>query len=100
MICFRCKAPALEGDLFCGKCGAPLAQSGESVCEKVTMATLDSAFIKERLGIVYFKEGRYGEAQEMFETSLKIKPGNPEVREWIRRVKAKLKKAEHSPSIN
>ena len=98
MTCYRCNSPALEEDRFCGKCGTSLAQRDKATPQKVTMATLDSTFIKERLGIVYFKEERYMEALEMFESSLKMKPDNPVVREWIRKARTKLEETTPSAS--
>ena len=77
MVCARCGSPVGPNDRFCGFCGYNLTVKNES--NFVTMHAMNVRDIQFDLGLLYFKEGKFQEALEIFETIKKKKPDNLQV---------------------
>ncbi len=86
--CPRCgKSHGLD-DRFCGFCGYNLAVSGRSDFE--TMRDLKVSDIQFDLGVLYYNEGKYEQALEVFEKIRAANPENSQVKEMTELARAQL----------
>jgi uncharacterized protein HemY len=97
MKCPHCQYTIHQSDRYCGRCGTKLSGAHRRKEGDETLTTIDSAFIKLRLGIVYFKEEKYREALNMFRASLQLKPENEEIAGWIQKTEKILQNPAASP---
>lgn len=86
--CPRCgKAHGLD-DRFCGFCGYNLAVSSRSDFE--TMRDLKASDIQFDLGVLYYNEGKYEQALEVFERIGAANPENAQVKKMSELARAQL----------
>ena len=90
MVCARCGNPNGSKDRFCGFCGYNLTVKNES--NFVTMHAINARDIQFDLGLLYFKEEKYQEALEIFETIKKQKPDNLQVINMYERAREAVSK--------
>ena len=88
MVCQRCGSPYKSEDRFCGFCGYNLTVKNES--NFVTMHAMNAGDIQFDLAVLYFKEGKYNEALEIFEKIRKEKPDNLQVINMCERAREAL----------
>ncbi len=78
-ICPRCGTGGANGDRFCGFCGYNLTVQNDS--DFVTRQDLKVQDIRFDLAIVYYNEGKYAAAKQIFENVLKEHPEHTQARE-------------------
>ena len=88
MVCHRCGSPYKSEDRFCGFCGYNLSVTNSS--NFVTMHAIHAKDIQYDLGLLYFKEGKYQEALEIFEKIQKETPDNLQVINMYERTREAL----------
>lgn len=88
MVCQRCGSPHKSEDRFCGFCGYNLTVENDS--DFVTMHAINAKDIQFDLGLMYFKEGKYQEALDIFDKIQKEKPDNLQVINMCERTREAL----------
>ena len=88
MTCSRCGKFYNSGDRFCGFCGYNLNVSDTNF---VTLHDLNAQDVQFDLGLLYFKEGKYQDALEIFERMKKKKPDDLQVMNMYERTREALK---------
>lgn len=82
--CEECKNRCYPEDKYCGKCGAKLSTEfktsytnglGNQMIE-ATQATVNTAYIQYKLGLVYYKKGKLNDAIAAWQKALKFDPTN------------------------
>ena len=87
-LCPRCARSCENEDRFCGICGYNLTvQNASDFVTKYAVRVKDIQF---DLGVVYFREGKYQEAFEIFERIHRDDPDNIPVIEMYERTREAL----------
>lgn len=73
-MCPRCGKPYEESDRFCGLCGYNLSVKSDS--NFVTKRDMKVKDIQFDLGLLYFNDGKYQEAYQIFERIYRENPDN------------------------
>ncbi len=89
IFCPRCAKSGNSDDRFCGFCGYNLMVQNAS--DFVTKQSLKVKDIKFDLGLVYFKEGKYQKAFEIFEKIHQSDLSNIQATEMYERARDALK---------
>ena len=71
-ICPRCGTAGAVEDRFCGFCGYNLTVGNKS--DFVTRQDLKTHDVRFDLAVIYFNEGKYAAAKQIFENVLKEHP--------------------------
>ncbi len=86
--CPRCGANVNSQDKFCGFCGFNLSATTNFVAG--TQMEMKLADIHFNLGVVYFKNGKYTKALELFEKLREEAPENAEVLKMLEKTQNAL----------
>ncbi len=91
MKCEKCGTIAMPEDQFCGACGAPLLRAQPATLDTMihltaaTQASLNTAYLHYRLGMVYYKQGKLKEAIESWKHTLDVDPNHQEAETMLSR---------------
>ena len=86
--CPKCESEQLPEDVFCGMCGFKLDSSERM--SHVTQKELTVEDVRVKLGMVYYRMGKYHEAIDIFEKTLKTNPDDPVAKRMLETIKEKL----------
>ena len=86
--CPKCESERLPEDIFCGMCGFKLDSSERM--SHVTQKELTVEDVRVKLGMVYYRMGKYHEAIDIFEKTLKKNPDDPVAKRMLETIKEKL----------
>ena len=81
--CPKCQAAVYSENQYCSHCGHKLDLSSQACGGRVTQKTLKSAEVRYKLGIIYFKRGKYQKAIETWEKLLDEESDNFAVEQLI-----------------
>lgn len=81
MNCKQCGSEYLPLDKFCPQCGAKLETTNQSPF--TTQVGLNIEDMRNNLGIVYYKMGKFDQALKEFKEVLKHNPDDPKALEMI-----------------
>ena len=96
MKCAKCGTLAMPEDRFCGACGAPLSEtpttavSSQPSTAVATQASLNTAYLHYRLGLVDYKQGKLKQAIESWKHTLEVDPTHAEAQEMLERATLEL----------
>ncbi len=85
LICPRCGRKCSPHDKFCGFCGFNLAAA--TTTEMPTKTSIRLADVQFNLGMVFFREGKYQEALQIFENVVKQEDANLRAAEMLARTR-------------
>jgi tetratricopeptide (TPR) repeat protein len=89
MNCTQCGTEYLEMDKFCPQCGAKLDTISQSLYS--TQVGLNIEDVRNNLGTVYYKMGKFDQALNEFKAVLKNNPNDQKAQEML-----ELLQKEHS----
>lgn len=81
--CNQCGADYEAGDRYCTRCGQKLSVY-DGPEEMATQKALDISDVRYRLGMVYYRQGHYQRAVQIWEKILQERPGDGELEGLIR----------------
>ena len=81
MNCTQCGAEYIAQDKFCPQCGAKLDATSQSIYS--TQVGLNIEDVRNNLGVVYYKMGKYDQALNEFKAVLKNNPNDMKAKEMI-----------------
>lgn len=99
MKCEKCGTLAMPEDKFCGSCGAQITSPDTKMstmkgdAAAATQASLNTAYLHYRLGLVYYKQGKLQQAVESWEHTLEVDPNHQEAQEMLQRATLELQLA-------
>ena len=82
-LCTMCGSEISESDIFCGVCGAKIKNGSNGPMS--TQYAINPTSIQLKLGIVYYKQNKYGEALKVFRNVLKEDPENSYVKKLFKK---------------
>ena len=89
--CPKCQAQSAPEDKYCNRCGYKLDQSFRTSGAKVTQRAMNTEDVRYKLGMVYFKRGKYREAIETWQKLLVNESNNTAVKQLIDEARKELK---------
>ena len=89
--CPKCQAESYPEDRYCHQCGSKLRNSFSTSGGKVTQKAMKVGDIRYKLGMIYFKRGKYQEAVKEWQKLLEEESENIAVRQLIDEARRELK---------
>ena len=83
-LCPKCAANISPEDKFCGMCGFEVISFKEM--QYLTQKDIKVDDIRQKLGMVYYKMGKYEEALEIFQQSLEKNPDDKDAKEMVNKI--------------
>lgn len=90
--CPKCHSETYPGDKYCGQCGHKLVSSSHMRGGEMTQKSMKAADVRYKLGMVYFKRGKYEEAIKSWQKLLEDESENEAVKQLIDEARRKLKR--------
>ena len=81
--CPECQAAIYSEDKYCSQCGHKLDLSTHAGDRRLTQKPLKSSEVRYKLGIIYFKRGKYKKAIETWEKLLDEESDNFAIEQLI-----------------
>lgn len=86
--CPKCGSERLPEDVYCGMCGYKLDSHDQM--SHITQKELTVEDVRVKLGMVYYRMGKYHEAIDIFEKTLKMNPDDAVAKRMLDAIKDKL----------
>lgn len=97
--CPNCKAPCSAQDRYCNQCGTRLTKVELAESGARTQKAVDLVDVYYNLGMVYFKQGQYPKALEIWERTLARDPHNGILQERIAEVQTLIRAGGDRPAL-
>lgn len=89
--CPKCQVESCPEDKYCHQCGCKLDHALHAMGGKVTQKAMNAEDVRYKLGMTYFKRGKYREAIETWQKLLKNESDNVAVKQLIDEARKELK---------
>ena len=89
--CPKCQAETYPEDKYCGQCGHKLVSTFPTRRGRITQKAMNTGDIRYRLGMIYFKRGKYQEAIKTWQKILEDESENIAVKQLIDEARRELK---------
>ena len=89
--CPKCQAEPSPEDKYCNRCGFKLDHSQQTLGGKLTQKAMNAEDVRYKLGMIYFKRGKYREAIETWQKMLEDESSNAAVKQLIDEARKELK---------
>jgi cytochrome c-type biogenesis protein CcmH/NrfG len=91
IVCQHCQTESYPEDKYCSQCGQKLVNSFQTAGGKITQKAMSTGEVRFKLGMIYFKRGKYREAIKTWQKLLEEESDNAAVRQLIDEARTKLK---------